>query len=134
MSLTDDWKAGKLKCGLYWVKFRGKIVIAECVVFGDVAAPFKIETKTDFTIKISEVLSPCNYEELQQLKKENDDLSALITSGEIEISYLRHLLKECKEYLSDVDTYCTKNADESYLLLTRINAAIGESEVPDETR
>lgn len=47
---------------------------------------------------------------------------------EQEVKQLRQLLKECKEYLSDVDTYCTKNADESYLLITRINAAIGESE------
>lgn len=32
--LTKDWKEGKLKSGLYWVKFKGKIVIAECTVFG----------------------------------------------------------------------------------------------------
>lgn len=117
MSLTEDWKAGKLTFGEYWCKVTGspyiEKVMSDCMTEDD----------------IIEILAPVpSYEELQQLKKENDDLSALITGGEIEISYLRHLLKECKEYLSDVDTYCTKNADESYLLITRINAAIGESE------
>lgn len=37
---------------------------------------------------------------------------------------LRQLLKECKEYLSDVDTYFTKNADEATLLLTRIKEVL----------
>lgn len=41
---------------------------------------------------------------------------------------LRNLLKECAEFLSNVDEYRVKNADEAYLLITRINAAIGEEE------
>lgn len=52
------------------------------------------------------------------------DLSALVTSNEIEIDHLRQLLMECKEYLSDVDTYFTKNADEATLLLTRIKEVL----------
>lgn len=37
---------------------------------------------------------------------------------------LRELLEESKEYLSDVDTYFTKNADEAALLLTRIDEVL----------
>lgn len=85
--------------------------------------------------EIKEVLSPCDYEEMQRLKKENDNLSALITSGELEIGYLRTLLKECKPYIQkEMETikganFC--NCDWAWKtsdLLTRINAALGESE------
>lgn len=43
---------------------------------------------------------------------------------EKDIENLRALLKECKEYLSDVDTYFNKNADEAALLLTKIDEAL----------
>lgn len=72
--LTAEWKAGKLESGLYWVKFKGKIVIAECAVFGDVSKPFKIEKKTDFIIKISKILAPCNYDEYKAMQKELAEL------------------------------------------------------------
>lgn len=44
--LTKDWKEGKLKSGLYWVKFKGKIVIAECTVFGDVSRTYIFKRKS----------------------------------------------------------------------------------------
>lgn len=43
---------------------------------------------------------------------------------ELEVNKLRELLKECKEYLSEIDTYFTKNADEATLLLTRIKEVL----------
>lgn len=43
---------------------------------------------------------------------------------EKDIENLRALLKECKEYLSDVDTYFNKNADEAALLLTKIDEVL----------
>ena len=39
---------------------------------------------------------------------------------------LKELLKECRDVIKDVDTYCTKNADEGYILIYRIINAIGE--------
>lgn len=42
------------------------------------------------------------------------------------INRLKDLLKECREVIKDVDTYCTKNADEGYILIYRIDNAIGE--------
>ena len=60
------------------------------------------------------------------IEKERFEGASSIAQKEAnEIVKLRWLLKECKEYLSDVDEYRTKNADEAYLLLTRINAALG---------
>lgn len=70
---------------------------------------------------------------IAELQSKNKHLSDLLANQDKEVERLRDLLKECKEYLSDVDTYFTKNADESYLLITRINDAIGESEASDET-
>ncbi len=58
----------------------------------------------------------------QALVDEFGDFEALCE----ELKNLRNLLKECKEYLSDVDEYRTKMADEAYLLLTNINIALGE--------
>jgi hypothetical protein len=128
--LTKDWKEGKLKSGLYWVKFKGKIVIAECTVFGDVSRPFEIETKTDFMIKISKVLAPVlTYDEYKAMQEQLNKEGTWYT----EISYkkikkennqLRDLLRECKRHLY----FQKKINNEVITLLTRINAALGESE------
>ena len=154
--LTAEWKAGKLESGLYWVKFKGKIVIAECAVFGDVSKPFKIKKKTDFIIKISKVLAPCNYDEYKAMQAELAELKEKIKKREeliqclgsnideldvkksvliIENNKLRGLLKECKEeleYHSEL-IFCELESDNSKIefkhLLTHINAALGGSEV-----
>lgn len=128
--LTKDWKEGKLKSGLYWVKFKGKIVIAECTVFGDVSRPFEIETKTDFMIKISKVLAPVpTYDEYKAMQEQLNKEGTWYT----EISYktikkennqLRDLLRECKRHLY----FQKKINNEVITLLTRINSALGESE------
>lgn len=122
MSLTDDWKGGKLPFGEYWCKVTDspyiEKIMSDCMTEDD----------------IIEILAPVpSYEEVQRLKKENDDLSALITSGELEIGHLRHLLKECRtafETYAKEDETCGLEEENKYAkhLLTRINAAIGESE------
>lgn len=61
-------------------------------------------------------------------RKSLTDLNAKYKNLIEENKQLRGLLEECTEYLSDVDEYRTKNADEAYLLLTRINTALGGSE------
>lgn len=134
--LTKDWKEGKLKSGLYWVKFKGKIVIAECTVFGDVSRPFEIETKTDFMIKISKVLAPVlTYDEYKAMQEQLNKEGTWYT----EISYkkikkennqLRDLLRECRPYLSykiNQNKHVGFTPDAANLL-TRINATLGESE------
>lgn len=42
------------------------------------------------------------------------------------ISLLEDLLKESKEYLSDVDSYFNKNADEGWLLTKKIDEALSD--------
>lgn len=106
MSLTDDWKARKLKAGTYYVRLSdGRVDVAKLSKFNRFYA-------ISYTFEVVEVLAPCDYEELKRVRANN------------EIAHLRQLLKECKEYLSDVDTYFTKNADEATVLLTKIEEVL----------
>lgn len=143
--LTKEWKEGKLKSGLYWVKFKGKIVIAECTVFGDVSRPFEIETKTDFMIKISKVLAPVpTYDEYKAMQVELAEHRENC-SVKNERAGLRALLKECHYSIfkiydrlrfsdeNEITPADLINAIDEikpmlFELLTRINAALGESE------
>ena len=123
--LTEAWKAGKLNHGWYFVKLANE-------TYPDYYKGYFIQTGDKDGI---EVLASCDYDELQQLKEEKDKWAYQCGKSDAEKweyqrnnTHLRNLLKECKEYLSDVEEYRIKNADEAYLLLTHINAAIGESE------
>lgn len=71
------------------------------------------------------------YQEIIRLKREVDKgdmiIGKLLNEGKAATEknkQLRQLLKECKEYLSDVDEYFTKNADEATVLLTRITEVL----------
>lgn len=39
---------------------------------------------------------------------------------------LKELLRGCRDVIKDVDSYCTKDADEGYMLIYKIDNAIGE--------
>lgn len=177
MSLTDDWKARKLKAGAYYVRLsNGRVDVAKLSKFNRFYA-------ISYTFEVVEVIAPCDYdlfveftEKVKGLEKDVENLTnnyklleskqavdiahgqALVDEfGDYEAVYqeiirlkrevdkgdmiigkllnegkaateknkqLRQLLKECKEYLSDVDTYFTKNADEATLLLTRIKEVL----------
>ncbi len=81
MSLTDDWKARKLKAGPYYVRLsNGRVDVAKLSKFNRFYA-------ISYTFEVVEVLAPCDYEELKRVRDENNDLSALVTSNEIEIAH-----------------------------------------------
>lgn len=129
MSLTDDWKAGKLKNGWYFCLYENDAVFPALCFDDDF---------DDYALKVTEVLAPCDFDHFVELTEKvkkfekafaealkcNDDLSAVITGCELEVNKLRELLKGCKEYLSDVDEYFTKNADEATVLLTKIEEVL----------
>lgn len=59
MSLTDDWKAGKLQNGWYFCQFEnGEIFPALCFD----------NDFDDCQLRVVKVLAPCDYEELERLK------------------------------------------------------------------
>lgn len=67
MNLTDDWKAGSLKPGHYYCKAQnGHISVYQILKVNEKLMHNK-------SGEIKEVLSPCDYEEMQRLKKENDN-------------------------------------------------------------
>lgn len=130
MSLTDDWKAGKLKEGNYYCKITVSPEI-EMVYSGAMYDDLIVEI-------LAEVPSYGNFVELtEKVKKQEKEIAKgdgiigkLLKEGSsfrTKNNKLRGLLKECKEYLSDVDTYFTKNADEAVLLLTKINEVINDN-------
>lgn len=175
MSLTDDWKAGKLnEKSIWWADLGNeKIEPARVDEYGylfgldgcfyspercdyvKILAPCDYdhfveltEKAKDFNYKLLESkqavdiahgqalvdeFGDCEavYQEIIRLKREVDKgdmiIGKLLNEGKAATEknkQLRQLLKECKEYLSDVDTYFTKNADEATLLLTRIKEVL----------
>lgn len=99
MSLTDDWKAGKLKAGPYYVKLsNGRVDVAKLSKFNRFYA-------ICYTFEVVEVIAPCSYDHFVELTEKVKGL---------ENKQLRQLLKECKEYLSDVDTYFTKIEEQQF--------------------
>nr|DAN36987.1 MAG TPA: hypothetical protein [Caudoviricetes sp.] len=140
--LTADWKEGKLEYGRYWVKNK---------VWEE---PFIDRWLPNYSWEISckkaieQVLAPVpTYDEYkamqahlsyhekcisiyEQKEKQHTNDSIEYNKLEKENNNLRDLLRECKPYLSykinkDKHVGFTPTAAN---LLTRINAAIGESE------
>lgn len=124
--LTADWKEGKLKQGWYFTSTaKGKV--CPNLWFDD--------EWNDFMGMVEEVLAPCDYDEYKAMQEQLNKEGTWYT----EISYkkikkennqLRDLLRECKPYLS---YKINQNKHVGFTptaanLLTRINAAIGESE------
>lgn len=108
MSLTDDWKAGKLKAGPYYVKLsNGRVDVAKLSKFNRFYA-------ICYTFEVVEVIAPCSYDHFVELTEKVKGL---------ENKQLRQLPKECKEYLSDVDTYFTK-IEEQQAEIDRLREAI----------
>lgn len=108
MSLTDDWVNGDL-FGCFWCKHPDGHIEAHQLTGFKHNNPMKIE-----------VIGPCKYEELQ-------------TNQDKEIESLRELLKECLIYIPysypQFQTEKRIDLDSAKLnLITRINAAINESE------
>lgn len=120
MSLTDDWKSEKLEAGWYWVKtecgFIQPVYYLIMRVKGELIKGFAEEPED----RVTEVFAPCDYNHFVDLTEKVKYLESMATKA-TEIAQaasdnneqLRELLEESKEYLSDVDTYFTKNADEN---------------------
>ena len=109
MSLTDDWKARKLKAGPYYVRLsNGRVDVAKLSKFNRFYA-------ICYTFEVVEVIAPCSYdhfveltEKVKKLEKEvvkgDTIIGGLLNEGVLikkENRQLRQLLKECKEKIHD---------------------------------
>lgn len=125
--LTEEWKAGKLEYGWYWIKHKTRGTIPDQYIPGD-----------DWFVSngfcITKILAPCNYDEYKAMQAELAEHRRYCCCSENEVMRLKlaemeELLKECKKY---IDFCCVPDGfGKSYIaedLLTRIKAALGESE------
>lgn len=140
--LTEEWKAGKLKAGSYYVQYAdGEIEIeraSEWFKSGDISCGINF----DDPVYVYKVLAPVptynEYKAMQdhilylekcisiyeQKEKQHTNDSIEYNKLEKENNNLRGLLKECKQHLY----FQKKINNEIITLLVRINVALGESE------
>lgn len=139
--LTEEWKAGKLAAGYYYIKFKnGEIETRDNLIGG-----FLMNMKNP----IIQVIAPVpTYDEYKAMQKELAELKEKIKKREeliqclgsnideldvkksvliIENNKLRGLLKECKEWF-ECFAWNKEYKHKSVNILARINAAIDESE------
>lgn len=134
--LTADWKEGKLEYGRYWVKnkvweepfidrwlpnYSWEISCKKAIeqVLAPVPTYDEYKAMQDHILYLEKCISI--YE---QKEKQHTNDSIEYNKLEKENNNLRDLLKECKQHL-----YFQKRINNEVItLLTRINAAIGESE------
>lgn len=151
--LTEDWKAGKLhkrfdEPKLFYCKTDNGIEILKTWGYKNLEF-LSMADEVFEPVDDVQILAPVpDYEEFESLRKtangvkyvsdkcweKTKALEGNVTmfkslfrqylEREKEIENLCALLKECKEYLSDVDTYFNKNADEAALLLTKIDEVL----------
>lgn len=90
MSLTDDWKAGKLKNGWYWVLSPGSVKPFPSFCFRS-----KFEGY-DGTLnnRVSEVVASCDYEELERLKAAKSNNRYFLESIKNMTSALDYMIDE----------------------------------------
>lgn len=144
--LTEEWKAGKLMQGWYFCKLKNGLIHH---------FEFNGNDFTDLTCHIppvAKILAPCNYDEYKAMQAELAELKEKIKKREeliqclgsnideldvkksvliIENNKLRGLLKECDSCVRALKAYGVGECSGTRLedLLTRINTALGGSEV-----
>lgn len=123
--LTEEWKAGKLEYGWYWIKHKTRGTIPDQYIPGD-----------DWFVSngfcITKILAPCNYDEYKAMQKELAEHRRYCCCSENEVMQLKlaemeELLKECKEWF-ECFAWNKEYKHKSVNILARINAAIDESE------
>lgn len=140
--LTEDWKAGELEYGQYWVK--NKVWERPFVDRWLPSCSWEISCKD----AIEQILAPVpTYDEYKAMQAELAELKEKVADQKTDlessrwyqtvqnedIGKLRGLLKECLPIVSaEIMTWQIRGGEESHKrgqeLLTRINTALGESE------
>lgn len=115
MSLTDDWKAGKLKNGWYFCLYENDAVFPALCFDDDF---------DDYVLKVTEVLAPCDFDHFVEL---TEKVKKFEKKNQTENIKLRKLLEECRFYI--VNTAVLEQGSEQktkiiHELLTRINEVL----------
>ena len=142
--LTEDWEAGKLPAGWYYLKLEhGEIELQNNCIGGflmscnnrviQILAP--VPTYDEYKAMQDQIADA--ERQIEKLKEENVEnlgyIGGLLNEGNEQViknRELRALLKECRPYLSykiNQNKHVGFTPDAANLL-TRINATLGESE------
>lgn len=147
-SLTDDWKAGKLKCGYFFLRllndditvgFFDGISFSCCHDFGirEIIASCDYDHFVELTEKAKKydrIKINGNYpDKISKLKSRIKHLLELQANQDKEVENLRELLKECGNELKlfrmlSLPMASKEALDECDDFLTRISSVLGESE------
>lgn len=125
--LTEDWKAEELEYGQYWVK--NKVWEKPFIDRWLPNCSWKISCKD----AIEQILAPVpTYDEYKAMQKELAEHRRYCCCSKNEVMQLKlaemeELLKECKEWF-ECFAWNKEYKHKSVNILTRINAALGESE------
>lgn len=136
MSLTDDWKAGKLERGWYFIKNKARGIVPDKLITNDWLMSGRYH--------VVEVLAPCDYdhfveltEKVKSLEDDNDFLKngALydfwekykdnienIETKEQTIKQLRRLLKESIRLIS-----CEHEVYEAENFIKEVNEVLNDN-------
>lgn len=85
MSLTDDWNAGNLDSGWYFVKIDNQ-------VYPDYYNNYFVQSGD---VDGLQVLAPCDYDHISELESRIKHLLDLQANQNEEVEKLRELLEEC---------------------------------------
>lgn len=121
MSLTDDWKAGKLKAGPYYVKLsNGRVDVAKLSKFNRFYA-------ICYTFEVVEVIAPCSYDHFVELTKKVKKIEKEVVKGDtitgellnVKVSNQQFEIEQLKqriEFAKQAVDLFFKTEDESKLL------------------
>lgn len=121
MTLTEQWKAGELSGGWYFLEFENgsNFPVYYC--------GFNKEFEFGWDWKISRVLARCSYEELEELKIDNHSLNAWIKNFQPKYKEMKKENQQLKELLKEVrDAWVIYKPYDRHQLCERIDNAIGE--------
>lgn len=121
MSLTDDWKAERLKYNQSYFCRDDEEKITTIAMWNG-RDLFSSELHATLNFGYWEVLAPCDYEELQRIKDERSDyIDTMAKQGE-QIEQLLQLLKECREHIDNTPN--ENSYSDKYDILDNINEVL----------
>lgn len=117
-NLTEQWKNGELETGMYYIKHKGS---------GKLDWWHGYYWEDSWSENVEEVIAPVpSYEELQNMNEAvNQAMAANIKLVE-QNKQLKELLKDARNVLKMVDTYCGDNDSiNEFLIVKRIDEVLG---------
>lgn len=122
MSLTDDWKTGKLKEGWYWILVKSATKPSPRFYFNSNVSDEGFDINIEAGEReedIIEVLAPCDYEELERLKaakSNNRYFLESIKNMTAVLDYMTDENEECESKIKKLEEENKQHKENCYCL------------------